>query len=160
MPDAPTYSIASARAAAAADDLDRWVAAFLASPGSDNAELAEQLTASPRWWVGPVAVPLDQLHRLAGPDGHPVLEPVDETWWRDDVADLADDIAEGEEAPPVVATYAEDRLLLEDGNHRVEALRRAGAEWAWTVVGFESEPARTAFLARSRSAPDPTRSGS
>ena len=41
-----------------------------------------------RYWVGPIRVRLDQLNRLAGPPGHPVLETVDEDDWRDDVDDL------------------------------------------------------------------------
>ena len=145
------FSTTSARQAAARDELDDWVRAFLASPGSDNAVLAEQLTDSPRWWIGPVAVPLDQLHRLAGPPDHPVMEPVADHEWRDDVDDLADEVEDGHEPPPVVATFSDDRLVLEDGNHRVEALRRAGVEEAWTVIGFDDAKARDDFIARSQS---------
>ena len=54
------------------------MAAFLCSPGSDNAPLAAKLTETPRWWLAPVQVPLDDLARLAGPPGAPVLEVVDE----------------------------------------------------------------------------------
>lgn len=145
----PRYTIATARTAAAEESLDTWVADFLASPGSDNAALGAQLREDTCCWIGPVQVPLDQLHRLAGPPGHPVMEEVADHEWRDDVEDLAEDIDQGEEAPPVVATYRDDRLVLEDGNHRVEALRRAGADTAWTVVGFASEDERDGFVARS-----------
>ncbi|HEX7131496.1 MAG TPA: histidine phosphatase family protein [Iamia sp.] len=147
------FSTASARQAAACDDLGDWVRAFLASPGSDNAELAAQLSDSPRCWIGPVEVPLDQLHRLAGPPDHPVLEPVADHEWRDDVEDLADEVVDGHEPPPVVATFSDDRLVLEDGNHRVEALRRAGVDEAWTVIGFEDADARDRFIARSERTP-------
>lgn len=142
------YSTDAARAAAARDDLAGWVARFLASPGSDNPQLAEQLTDTHRWWLGPVEVPLDQLHRLAGPAGDPVLEVVPEDEWRDDVEDLARHIEDGHEPPPVIASYRDDRLVLEDGNHRVEALRRSGAGNAWTVIGFEDAGERDRFIAR------------
>jgi hypothetical protein len=151
----PKYSTDAARDAARDDALGEWVAAFLASPGSDNPELAELLTDRPRWWVGPVQVPLDQLNRLAGPPDHPVLEPLDEDDWRDDVDDLARSIEGGEEPPPVVVTHDDGKLYLEDGNHRVEAMRRAGGDRAWAVIGFDSEADRDAFIARSASANRP-----
>src|SRR4051794_11517280 len=99
MTDDERYSIAGARAAAERDELGDWVADFLASPGSDNAPLGEVLTGGPRWWLGPVQVPLKQLHRLAGPPDHPVLCPVDDEDWRDDVEDLEQKVREGWEPP-------------------------------------------------------------
>lgn len=145
------FSTEAARAAAADDRLGEWVSAFLASPGSDNAALAEKLEGSHAHWIGPVRVPLDQLHRLAGPPGSPALEEVEEDEWRDDVDELAAELAEGDEPPPVIATWdgEQDTVLLEDGNHRVEAMRRAGIVDAWTIVGFASAEDRDAFVARS-----------
>src|SRR5699024_4954417 len=68
-----------------------------------------------------------------GPPGDTVLEVVDEEFWRDDVEDLADKVGGGHEPAPVVASFRGDHLRLEDGNRRVEALRRAGNDQAWTV---------------------------
>lgn len=143
----PEFTIDSARRAAERDQLEDWVGQFLASPGSDNAELGEQLTAQPRWWIGPVQLPIDQLNRLVGPPGDPVLEVVDDDDdWRDDVSDLADKIDDDEvEPPPVVVMCRDGQLVLEDGNHRVEALRQAGEVEAWAVVGFESPDDRDSF---------------
>lgn len=145
MTDEHDYSVDSARQAAARDDLTGWVGRFLASPGSDNANLAEQLTATHRWWLGPMELPLDQLNRLAGPPGAPVIEEVDEDDWRDDVDDLAEEVAEGWDPPPVIATYDDGQLVLEDGNHRVEGMRRAGRTTAWGLVGFDDPAARDRF---------------
>ena len=139
------YSVTTARQAAERDELGDWVADFLASPGSDNAELGEQLTSRPRWWAGPVQLPLDQLNRLAGPPGAPVMREVDEDDWRDDVDDLAADVVDGHEPPPVIVSHQGGQLVLEDGNHRVEALRRAGRTEAWGVVGFDDPAERDAF---------------
>jgi hypothetical protein len=36
----------------------------------------------------------------------------------------------------VVVAYRNDQLVLEDGNHRVETLRRAGRRAAWAIVNF------------------------
>jgi hypothetical protein len=142
------FSTEAARQAAAHDELADWVARFLASPGSDNAALGEQLTRGGGCWLGPVPVAIDQLHRLAGPPGAPVLQPLDDDEWRGDIDDLATQIrASGAEPPPVIATHRDNEIYLEDGNHRVEALRRAGAEEAWAVIRFESPEARARFVA-------------
>jgi hypothetical protein len=138
MATAHPFSLESARRAAERDGLGDWVAEFLASPGSDNEVLAAELTEPPRHWLGPVALPLERLHRFAGPAGHPVLRVTREDEWRDDVGQMAELVDDGSELPPVVVTYRQGALLVEDGNHRVEALRRAGASEAWAVVGFDT----------------------
>ena len=149
MTDGERFTVEAAREAAERDELDAWVARFLCSPGSDNPLLAEILRDPPRTWIGPVRLRIDQLHRLAGPPEHPVLCPVDDDYWRDDVADLGQKVEEGWEPPPMVVTFRDDALVLEDGNHRTEALRRAGEEGAWAVVSFESPEERDRFLERS-----------
>ena len=145
----PDFNLDTAREAGRRDELGDWVARFLSSPGSDNGPLAAKLNDPPRAWLGPVEVPLDQLNRLAGPPGHPALETLDEDDWRDDVQELAELVEDGAEPPPVVASYRDDQLVLEDGNHRVEALRRAGVERAWTVIGFDDAGQRDQFVERS-----------
>ena len=152
--DGNDYSVESARRAAERDELGDWVADFLASPGSDNAALAEQLLETPRWWLGPLHLPTNRLHRLAGPEDAPVIEVVDEDDWRDDVEDAAERIEDGWEPPPVVVSHKDGQLVLEDGNHRVEALRRAGTDLTWAVISFEDPDERDAFVA-----PDPARGG-
>jgi hypothetical protein len=145
MTDDDRFSVAAARAAAERDALADWVADFLASPGSDNAPLGHELTARPRWWLGPVEVPLGVLHRLAGPPGEPVMCPVEDDYWGDDVEDLEEKVRDGWEPPPVVASYRDGRLVLEDGNHRVEGVRRAGAGRTWAVIGFDDPDQRERF---------------
>jgi hypothetical protein len=145
MTEHGSQSIDAARAAAERDELAAWVAEFLASPGSDNAELGEELTNKLQWWLGPVEVPLKQLHRLAGPPGDAVLCPVDEDDWRDDVDDLAQKVDDGWEPPPVIVSYRDGQLVLEDGNHRVEGVRRSGAHHTWAVIGFDDPEERDRF---------------
>ena len=128
MINEPEYSTEAARAAAERDELVDWVVDFLGSPGSDNAVLAVSLRDEGLTWAGPIRLPIDELPRLAGPSDHPVLQPVDDDEWRDDVDELARRIEAGAEPPPVIVTYRDDQLVLEDGNHRVEALRRAGRD--------------------------------
>ena len=70
-------------------------------------------TSSPTacsWWTGPVQLPIDELNRLAGPPGDPVLVVVDDDEWRDDVEELGDKVEEGWEPPPMVVTYRDGQL--------------------------------------------------
>lgn len=144
------FSVDAARQAAVDDQLEAWVAQFLASPGSDNAELGRMLAERGLTWFGPVEVPIDELHRLAGPPGEPVLVAVDDDFWRDDVEEMEQKVEDGWQPPPVIATYRGDHLVLEDGNHRVESLRRAGEDRAWTVIGFERPEDRERYAATTR----------
>ena len=107
------------------------------------------LSDSPRWWLGPVEIPLDQLAPIGGASRRPGARAVADDYWRDDADDLARRIEGGHEPPPVIATYRDGQLKLEDGNHRVEALRRAGDDEAWAVVAFDDPGARDRFVARS-----------
>ena len=146
MTDTERFTVDTAREAADRDELGAWVARFLSSPGSDNGPLGHALTHPPRTWVGPVQVPLDQLNRLAGPPDHPVLVPIDDDEWRDDVRELGEKVEEGWEPPPTVVTFRDGQLHLEDGNHRVEGLRRGGEQVAWCVISFETPEERDRFL--------------
>jgi hypothetical protein len=99
------HSLRSARAAGERDELANWVAQFLVSASSDNAVLARELSEQLGWWVGPVRLPIDELHRLAGPVGDPVLCPVDEGYWDDRVDAIYRHAEEGWEPPPVIVAY-------------------------------------------------------
>jgi len=145
----PRFSLSSARAAAAADQTALWVGQFLASRGSDNAALAAALAQKPHWWVGPIRVPLDDVVRLAGPE-QDALVPVAREEWEDDVEDMQESLDQGWEPPPLLAEYQEGRLLLQDGNHRYEALARGSARKAWVLVFFNDAVERDAFVAGER----------
>lgn len=145
MTDDDRFSVEAAREASQRDELNDWVSDFLSSPGSDNAELASQLTDAPRWWLGPVQVPLRLLHRLAGPEGERVLVVTDEDEWGDNIDDMEESIEDGWEPPPLIVSYRDEQLVLEDGNHRVESMRRAGAREGWAVINFEDADQRDRF---------------
>ena len=44
-------------------------------------------------------------------------------------------------------SYRDSQLYVEDGNHRIEGLRRCGLDEYWAVVGFDDDDQRHAFLA-------------
>lgn len=145
MDNDSSYSLQTARDASKRNDLGTWVAGFLASPGSDNAVLACELTDELKWWSGPISLPIGDLQRLAGPSGDPVLCPVDDDYWDDRVAAIDDLVERGWEPPPVIVAYRDRGFVLEDGNHRVEGLRRAGIRSVWAIVGFECSADRDHF---------------
>jgi hypothetical protein len=62
---------------------------------------------------------------------------------------MHESIDDGWEPPPLIAEWQDGRLLLQDGNHRHEALVRAGETFAWTLVYFPTLEARDRFAARS-----------
>jgi hypothetical protein len=138
MPGHPRFSLASAQEAAAEGRIAQWVGEFLASRGSDNAALAAGLAEREHEWWGPALVPIDRLERLAGPE-RDALVPIARDEWEDDVETMEHAIEEGWEPPPLIAERQGDRLLLQDGNHRYEALVREGAREAWAIV-YSDEP--------------------
>ena len=77
-----------------------------------------------------------------------MLCPVDDDEWGDNVDEMKENIEEGWEPPPLIVSFQDGKLVLEDGNHRVESMRRAGEETGWAVIVFESKEEREAFTLR------------
>lgn len=136
----PANTLDGARDAARRGKLDEWVVTFLSSPGSDNAALADVLAGRGLEWHGPVRLQFDSLHRLVGPPDEPALDRLDEGDL-DTVKSMCQSIEDGwEPAPLVVSVSTEhDHLVVEDGNHRIEALRHAGLSDYWSVVGTSDD---------------------
>lgn len=148
MSDDQRFSLATAFDARANDAIASWVGEFLASPGSDNAALAAGLAQDQHWWLGPVEVAVDDLIRLAGPEND-ALCPIEPDEWNDDVESMAGSLERGWEPPPLLAQFHEDQLLLQDGNHRYEALVRAGTRTAWVLVWFDDPSERDRYRTAS-----------
>lgn len=152
------FSLASAFEAAEEDRLALWVGDFLASRGSDNATLAAGLATRRHWWLGPVLLPVDELVRLAGPEDDAEV-PIEPGEWEEDVDAMEASIEQGWEPPPLLVQCRDGELVLHDGNHRYEALVRAGEREAWVLVWFEDPEARDWFSAAhpavDRSVPAP-----
>lgn len=140
------FSLASAFAAAEDDRLALWVGDFLASRGSDNATLAAGLAQERTWWLGPLRIPLSELTQLAGPVDEDVLCTVEPEEWEDDVGAMEESIEQGWEPPPLLVEHRDGELLLQDGNHRYEALDRAGETHTWVLIWFTDEAERDRFV--------------
>ena len=138
------FSVDGARLAEQRGQLDEWVARFLRSPGSDNAVLGAELRDRKTSWCGPLRLRFDDLQRLAGPADQPTLTRLGD----DDletVEEMGESIDDGWEAPPLIVSYRDSQLFVEDGNHRIEGLRRSGLAEYWAVIGFDDEGQREAF---------------
>jgi hypothetical protein len=144
--EAARFSLQSARDAAQRGEIARWVGDFLASRGSDNAVLAAALAQRPHSWCGPLEVPVDRLVRLAGPEPDALCK-VEPSEWEHDVERMAEQLEDGWEAPPLLAELRDGELLLQDGNHRYEALVREGASHAWVVVWCDDDETFEQFVA-------------
>jgi hypothetical protein len=66
---------------------------------------------------------------------------------------MEESVEEGWEPPPLLAEFQNGRLLLQDGNHRYEALVRAGARNAWVLIYFDNPEARDAFTVPASTSP-------
>ena len=82
----------------------------------------------------------DELVRLAGPEDE-ALSAIEPDEWEGDVDAMQDSLDGGWQPPPLLAEYQDGRLLLQDGNHRYEALVRAG-ETARVDADLLLRPAR------------------
>ncbi len=76
--------------------------------------------------------------RLAGPEDE-ALVPIQAGEWEQDVETMEESIEAGWEPPPLLAQLQDGRLLLQDGNHRYEAMVRAGEPEAWVLIWFDDE---------------------
>ena len=139
------FDLDSAQRAAARGETALWVGDFLASPGSDNAVLAAALALEEHWWAGPLSLPVEDLERLAGPEADALCK-VDDEEWGADIHAMEASIEAGWDPPPLLAEFRNGKLLLQDGNHRYEALVREGAASAWVLVYFDDHADRDRFL--------------
>ena len=134
--DGPDYAPtgASARAFGQAGGLEEWLQIFLRNEGR-NVPFADGLLLEPRRYHAPVRMPLSALCRCCGPEPEMAFR-VERAGFERRVEALMSTLRVGEwDMPPlIVQRDADGRLTLNDGNHRLEALRRVGAEAAWVLV--------------------------
>lgn len=127
--------------------LEEWIHAFLMSVGR-NEGLSDGLKLQPRYWIGPVLMPLNRMERCCGPE--PTMEYVmDPDHWEQHTGRMVASLEKGWMPPPLIAQYGHEKaFILRDGNHRYHALSRAGREAYWCIVWCDSEEVRQEALGR------------
>lgn len=112
--------------------IEEWIHIFLKTAGN-NLALSEGLKLQKRFWLGPVLISVDKLIRCCGPEED--MEYYNEPkGWEIHINKFCDLINNGWEYPPLIAEHDSGKLIIRDGNHRHEALRRMGIEKCWVII--------------------------
>lgn len=133
------FNLHTARNHAESGKVDIWIDAYLRAGEWVNLGLADGLHLAPRWWIGPVSVPLTMIQRVCGPEEDMEYpQPLD--GWNERVGKIVDSFTSVEDMPPFIVQHHGDELFtVRDGNHRHEALKRLGLSQAWVFIWCDSE---------------------
>ena len=119
-------------------EIEVWVHLFLNSVG-DNKPFSEGLKLQKRYWLKPLFIELGKLRRCCGPE--PEMQFVVPTdGWESHITYFQSLIQDGWNMPPLIAYNESDYLIVNDGNHRLEAMKREGIEKCWVII-WESNSA-------------------
>ena len=130
------FDLAAARRAGETGTLEAWVHEYLRGPGR-NLPFSEGLTLQPRRFRGPLEVPLRSLQRGCGPEPEMPFRESSELW--EQAVDYFARLPEPIEAfPPLIVSYRQGVLVINDGNHRHEAFARRGFQSCWIIVWYPS----------------------
>jgi hypothetical protein len=121
--------------------LEEWIHAYLMSGSWANPGLSEGLKRQPRWWAGPLLLPLQSLTRCLGPE--PGMEyRVTQANWLARTGQIIRRIqAEGStplDLPPLIINDTQGIRSVRDGNHRCGAFERLGWPAAWVLIWYDS----------------------
>lgn len=112
--------------------IEEWVHLFLNSIG-DNVPFSDGLKRMKRYWTGPILIELEKLSRCCGPEPHmKFVQPYEE--WEPHITRFQQIIRDGWDMPPLIVEHVGNTLVVNDGNHRLEAMQREGFEKCWAVI--------------------------
>lgn len=127
-----TFTVNEALEFASRGDIEEWVHLFLNSVG-DNKPFSDGLKLQKRYWLGPFHIELEKLRRCCGPE--PEMQfIVTADGWESHISYFQKLIKDGWNIPPLIAYNQGDYLVVNDGNHRLEAMRREGIEKWWVII--------------------------
>lgn len=139
------FNVHTAREYAEKNKIDEWVHLYLAAGEWANPGLSNGLKLKKRWWVGPLEIPLEQLVRKCGPEPEMEYLMPPESWERR-TNHIAMTVTDPLLLPPAIAEYRDGKLVLADGNHRHEGVRRKGWSSLWAWIWFNSEEDFNVFV--------------
>lgn len=128
------YTIEEAAEFSKDNRLDQWVQYFLRNNDKENANpnllLANGLKKEERFYYGPVEVSLDKIipvrtdEELLG----------NELNYYNKVVDRMSNDFNGENFPPLLLEYRDNKFYLTDGNHRFSALKKLGINKYYSII--------------------------
>ena len=127
--------------------LEEWIHAYLNAGTWKNLGLSEGLKRQPRWWRGPLELPLSDLTRCVGVE-EGLEYPVSQEYWEGRMASMIESIQSSGacslDMPPLIASYdpgldTPAHLSVRDGNHRLGAYQRLNWPSAWVLIWYNSE---------------------
>ncbi|MDE1991375.1 MAG: hypothetical protein KGI75_02690 [Rhizobiaceae bacterium] len=127
------FDLGTCLAAAAKNELQDWVLRYLTAGPWANIGLRDGLLLMPRFWLGPVLLPLDRMQRCCGPE--PEMEyrmPVAN--WQERTGKIAGSLTRPEALPPLILECVGERLVVRDGNHRHGAMTLVGWSHCYAVI--------------------------
>lgn len=117
------YSLTSALEAKKSNNLEEWIHSLLMNGYNDNIDLSNGIKQSKRYFCGPVKLPLSLFTRVCGPE-ETMEYQVNEAYFHYHVEEMMEWVKQGWDIPPILIEQKDDRLFMNDGNHRFEALKR------------------------------------
>ena len=113
--------------------LDNWVHEFLMGEGN-NEDFALGLQKAERRFHAPEVMALDRFVRCCGPeDGMLYRVPADAFQARvDRIKERY--LAKDWDMPPLIVSIEDGSFVLNDGNHRFEALKQLGIREYWVII--------------------------
>ncbi len=131
------FDKASALGAASLGTVEDWVHRYLAFGYWANPALIDGLRKCPRWWAGPVKVPIKSLRRVVGPEKGMKYE-VSQDYWTERTSAMSAAFESIDKYPPLITEYRPDGLSVADGNTRLGAFEIMGLEECWIIVWYNS----------------------
>ena len=126
--------------------IESWVHAFLQGEGG-NQTFSDGLRKCPRAWFGPYSIPMDVVERCCGPEEGMKYKVVPKSF-EQRVTAILDRIRSGWDVPPLIVEFAGGEFILNDGNHRHEALVRLKEPTVSVIIWTTGDEAAAVFLER------------
>ncbi len=117
-------------------EIEKWVHLFLNSVGN-NKPFSEGLKLQKRYWIGPILIDLDKLTRCCGPESEMEFYNSRESWEME-ISKFQKLIRDGWDMPPLIVQNTQGKLIVNDGNHRIEAMKRENIQKCWVII-WESD---------------------
>ena len=139
-------SLSSVKEFTEAGKLEDWVHLFLLSDGHNKA-FSDGLKMFPRYYLGPLTIPLSLFSRCCGPEEN-IKYQVNTEWFEKRVQTLKKTLKSNDDMPPLIVHFVDHGFELCDGNHRFEALTQLGIKEYPVIVWITKKDEYEEFIER------------